>query len=277
MSCTFAAPPGTPATIRSISAWLSSTSGSISGVMDSHPSGIPFAGTSTSADAPPTARASSASTGVVNRARTSVCSPAPPHPLDQLDRQERVPAQLEEVVPPPHPLHAQHLGPDLRPAPPPPRPAVPRSSAARTHRPPAPAAPCGPACRSRSAAARPAGRTPPGTMYSGSSRRRCSRSASASASPTTYATSRRSPGSSSRTTTTQSRDAGVPAQRGLDLAQLDAEAADLHLVVEPPQVLDGAVRPPPRPVARPVQPRAAVAPRTDRGRSAPRSAPARPW
>ena len=76
MSCTFAAPPGTPATIRSISAWLSSTSGSISGVMDPHPSGIPFAGISTSDDAPPTASASSASTGVVNSARTSVYSPA---------------------------------------------------------------------------------------------------------------------------------------------------------------------------------------------------------
>ena len=87
--------------------------------------------------------------------------PRAPHPPDQPDRQERVPAQLEEVVPPPHPLHAQHLCPDLRPAPPPPPPAVPRSSAARTHPPPAPAAPCGPACRSRSAAARPARRTPP--------------------------------------------------------------------------------------------------------------------
>jgi hypothetical protein len=75
MSCTFAAPPGTSATIRSISAWLSSTSGSISGVIDAHPSGIPFAGTSISRDAPPTARASSASTGVVNRARTSMYSP----------------------------------------------------------------------------------------------------------------------------------------------------------------------------------------------------------
>src|SRR4028118_1227034 len=134
MSCTFAAPPGTSATIRSISAWLSSTSGSISGVRDKHPSGIPFAGTSTSVDTPPTANASSASTGVVNRARTPTATPTPrlrprsltppprarparrepgrrpprrgapcprllvlpdpPHPLDQLDRQERVPAQL---------------------------------------------------------------------------------------------------------------------------------------------------------------------------------------
>ncbi len=43
-----------------------------------------------------------------------------------------------------------------------------------------------------------------GTMYSGRLRRACSRSASASTSPTTYATSRRSPVSSSRTTTVQS-------------------------------------------------------------------------
>ena len=75
MSCTLAVPPGTPATIRSISAWLSSTSGSISGVIDAASSGIPFAGTSTSSDARPTARASSASTGVVNSARTSMYSP----------------------------------------------------------------------------------------------------------------------------------------------------------------------------------------------------------
>jgi hypothetical protein len=38
-------------------------------------------------------------------------------------------------------------------------------------------------------------------------------------------------------------------ERGLDLAQLDAEAADLDLVVEPAQVLDLAVGPPARQIA----------------------------
>ena len=50
--------------------------------------------------------------------------------------------------------------------------------------------------------------------------------------------------------------AGVRAQRRLDLARLDAEAAHLHLVVQPPQELQRPVRPPAHPVARAVQPRA---------------------
>jgi hypothetical protein len=35
-----------------------------------------------------------------------------PHPRDHPHRQQRVPAQLEEVVVAAHPLHAEHLGPD---------------------------------------------------------------------------------------------------------------------------------------------------------------------
>ena len=49
-------------------------------------------------------------------------------------------------------------------------------------------------------------------------------------------------------------------QRRLDLAQLDAEAADLDLVVQPPQELQVAVGPPAHPVARPVQPGPGSAP-----------------
>ncbi|GAA2966721.1 hypothetical protein GCM10010483_07520 [Actinokineospora diospyrosa] len=44
-------------------------------------------------------------------------------------------------------------------------------------------------------------------------------------------------------------DAGAGQQRGLDLARLDAEAADLHLVVGAAQVLDGALGGPPGQVA----------------------------
>jgi hypothetical protein len=45
-------------------------------------------------------------------------------------------------------------------------------------------------------------------------------------------------------------------ERRLDLARLDAEAADLHLLVGPPAVLQGAVAGPPRQVAAAVHPRA---------------------
>ena len=44
------------------------------------------------------------------------------------------------------------------------------------------------------------------------------------------------------------------AQRGLDLAELDAEAADLHLVIDPSEELQRAVGPPARPISRAVEP-----------------------
>ncbi len=93
MSWTFRDPPSTPATIPSISACVSSTSGSICGVRDPHPSGIRFAGICTSRDARPTASASSASTGVVNSARTSVYSPARRiRPISRIARSECPPS-----------------------------------------------------------------------------------------------------------------------------------------------------------------------------------------
>ena len=55
------------------------------------------------------------------------------------------------------------------------------------------------------------------------------------------ATSRVAGASSSRATTTASRDAGMPRERGLDLAELDAEAAHLDLVVDPAEELERAV------------------------------------
>src|ERR1044071_4995291 len=50
MSCTFPAPPGTPATTRSISPCVSSASGSISGGMAPEPAGIRFGGARTTWD-----------------------------------------------------------------------------------------------------------------------------------------------------------------------------------------------------------------------------------
>ena len=68
-------------------------------------------------------------------------------------------------------------------------------------------------------------------------------------------------------------DAGVLAEGGFDLAELDALAAELDLVVEPAEVLERAVGQPAGQVAGPVQPRARAG-RTGRARTAPRSGPA---
>ena len=46
---------------------------------------------------------------------------------------------------------------------------------------------------------------------------------------------------------------GVPGQSGLDLAELDAKAADFDLVIDPPQAFERAVGPPSREVARTVE------------------------
>ncbi len=54
----------------------------------------------------------------------------------------------------------------------------------------------------------------------------------------------------------RSRDAGVRGQRRLDLAQLDAVTADLHLVVEAAEIFDGSVGAVARAIAGAIQPRA---------------------
>ena len=274
MSCTFSAPPGTPATMPSISACVSSTSGSISGVMRRSRPGCGSAGPAPRAS-PPTAAASSATVGVVNSARTSARTPAAPHPLDQRDRQQRVAAQLEEVVVHPHPLHLQHLRPDLR------QHLLrrrPRRHVAVRRRPrtPAPAAPCGPACRSASAAARPAPRTPPAPCTPAGSRRRCSRSSSASTPPdhvrhqppvARHVLARHDHAVGDALVAAAARPRSRPARcgsRGSSPARPRGPGTP-------------ASRPPASAPGRPCGTAARrLAPRTDRGRSAPPSAPARP-
>ncbi len=54
-------------------------------------------------------------------------------------------------------------------------------------------------------------------------------------------------------------DRGVGREHGLDLAELDPEAADLHLLVGAPQVVEAAVAPAPGQVARAVHPGARLA------------------
>ena len=56
------------------------------------------------------------------------------------------------------------------------------------------------------------------------------------------------------------RHAALPQQRRLDLARLDPESAQLHLLVRPAQELQHAVRAPPRQVAGPVHPARRPAP-----------------
>ena len=82
-------------------------------------------------------------------------------------------------------------------------------------------------------------------MYGASFCRRKTRSASAvgpgSREGTTYATSSLSFGTRSFTTTAASRTPGMQRERGLDLRQLDAEAADLDLAIPSSQKHETAV------------------------------------
>ena len=62
-----------------------------------------------------------------------------------------------------------------------------------------------------------------------------------------------SPGAASTATTAPSATPGDLADRGQDLAQLDPEAADLHLIVDPAAEVELAARQPAGHVAGPVQ------------------------
>src|ERR1700723_2288815 len=116
MSCTFSAPPGTPATIRPISSSVSFTRGSIPGVISSHPSGIRFAGTATP---PPTATPTHRQRQPLDRRRHKQ-RPSPylqaglPKLAHKPCRQQRVPAQFEEVVLAAHTFQLQNLRESLR-------------------------------------------------------------------------------------------------------------------------------------------------------------------
>ena len=66
-----------------------------------------------------------------------------------------------------------------------------------------------------------------------------------------------SPGVSSRASTTRLAHRGVFAQHRFDLAQLDPEAADLHLIIEPAQKLEVAIGQVAHPIPRAIHPRPA--------------------
>ena len=204
----------------------------------------------------------------------------PPHPRDQLHREQRVAAQLEEVV-----VHA--------------RPAPGRSTSAqiaasasstgvrgatyralRRRAAPARAAPCGPACRSASAAARRSTTNAAGTMYSGS----CSPQVRAQRRPPSHASPDRrrppaacSPGASSRTTTTRLAHVRVLRAARASISPSSMRKPRIFTCWSTrPRNSSVPVGPPAHPVAGAVHPRARLGARTDRARSAPPSAPAGP-
>ena len=166
------------------------------------------------------------------------------HPGHQLDGQQRVAAEVEEVVVDADPLEAEHLG-QMRAQSSPPAGAARRD----VDRSPVGSAPLGRGQRlaidlavRRQRQRRPGPRTPPGTMYSGSARQRGARAASPTSAPRPL---RHDVGDQPLVARAvlagehdRLRDAGVRAQRRLDLAELDPEAADLDLVVDAAEELE---------------------------------------
>ena len=157
--------------------------------------------------------------------------------LHQPHRQQRVPAQLEEVVVHADALQAQDLGErraqDLLRA----RGRRPTRTAPQHLRGGQRPRSSFPFTVSGSASSTT---TADGTMYSGS-RSATTRAARPHSKPpcrsagTTYATRRLSPGRSSRATTAACADPRVRGQHGLHLTRLDPEPTDLHLLVRTPQ------------------------------------------
>ena len=214
--------------------------------------------------------------GLEQLQRRSAAAP-PGWPATRLVGEDRVAAQLEEVVVDADPLEPSTSRPDpgqhllhrrAR------RDVAALAPAAR----PAPAAPSGPPCRSASAAAPPAPRRP---------RAPCTRAASPAGAARSSAASRLrradhvghqplSPRLVLARHHHRFAHRRVLPQRRLDLPQLDPEAAHLHLVVEPPEVLELPVRQPAAPVPGPVQPRPRLARERIAARTAPPSAPAGP-
>ena len=259
MSCTLAAPPGTPLTIsldlllRQLHQRQHLRRDRLAAPLESGSAGPRLCGH----PGPPIVVASSASVGVANSARTSTCKPLPPHSLDQRHRQQRVSAQLEEVIVPPHSLYLQHLRPDLRqllsisPC---------GASYAAPHRHllPAPAAPSDPASRSASAAATPTAHTPPAPCTPAASPLHA---LSTPGLPTLFCSLRcvvsHQPFVARHIFTCHHHCFPYPFmlhQPRFDLSQLNPEPSDLDLKIVPPQKLDVAVRQPPPKVPRPVHP-----------------------
>ena len=233
------------ATMRSMAAWSSSTSGSMSGVMRVQPARDQV-GRHHALPRSPAHRRGQRGQGRLaeQHAHVGSCRSDLAHALDQLHRQQRMAAQLEEVV-----VAADLLEISSSARCPamvfPRRPAALRSHVGPTRRRPAPARPCGRACRWGSAGRRPARTKALGTMCSARLQPADERAACAT--------------SGARLLGEQIGHQALVAgrvfagddhgfahacaagQARLDLAQFDAEAADLDLVVVAPQVFEVAV------------------------------------
>ena len=279
MSCTFAAPPGTRATMR-VDLRLRQLHQRQHLRRDrrrSRPGSGSAAPPPRHARRPPLRPAPPASASA-NSARTSACSPRRRIRSISVHRQQRVPAQLEEVV-----VHA----------PPAPR----RSTSAQIA---ASASSTGVRGASYAASAYAPrlrrrqrlavqlavrrqrqrlqhARTPPAPCTPAALRRRCSRSVvRLRARPPRTPPAACRPARPRAPPPRASRTAGCAASTRLDLAQLDAEAADLHLVVHAAQELQRRRPPATAPGRRCGTAARPAPPRTGRGRSAPPSAPAGP-
>ena len=182
------------------------------------------------------------------------------HLRDDLDRVERVAAELEEIVVDADALQAEHRGPDRRQA------LLDRVARREVGRRPARAcarcAGAGSARRSSlplavsgiaSSDTNADGHHVVGQLLLEEAGQLAVRARSPSACGHDIGDQPLSPGVSSRATTTASATAGCSAQHALDLAELDAVAADLDLVVEPAEEDQRAVRPAARLVAGAVQ------------------------
>ena len=239
MSCTFAAPPGTAATIR-VDLRLRQLHQRQHLRRDRRrsPPGSGSAAPPPRARRRPPPRPAPPASGVANSARTSARSPRRRIRSDQRDRQQRVAAELEEVVVPADPLHAQHLRPDRRQRLLDLAVAAPRSRVAHT------ASPSGAGSALRSSL--PFGVS--GSASSAHERRRHHVLRQAPPQVRRAARSASAPPRRPRTPPAACRPArpraprpphrATPALRRstrLDLAQLDPEAPDLHLVVVRPR------------------------------------------
>ena len=173
------------------------------------------------------------------------------HLGDDSRREQRVAAEVEEVVAGADRVEAEHLLPDRRE----PRLGPGRRDDASVGGPllgAGAAARRGRACRSAVSGRRRRRRTPTGTMYAGSRACAWARSSAAAGARRVRDDVGDEPAVAGTVLADRGDgrgDVGVLVTTRLDLAELDAEAADLDLVVDAAEVLELAVRQPPGEVA----------------------------
>ena len=179
-------------------------------------------------------------------------------PGAHLDGADRVAAEGEEVVVEADSRQPEHLPPARRDAPAPPGFQAARTARRRRRRGRARAGPRGRPCRGGSAAGRGAPRRPPAPCSRAGARRKARSAAAGTGLLPRHHVGHQPPLAVRLLAGQHDRlpHPRVRRQRRLDLPQLDAEAADLDLLVDAAEVLEVAVRQPAGEVARAVEPRA---------------------